>query len=89
MDMKSCSCATRFWRRRKKKNPKTAKTMRARPPITPPTIGPTGVELFPEVEVLGTEVADVASEDTDEVVSDSVPFWITRSVNVRGVELFP
>lgn len=91
MDVESVSCATRFWRRRRRKNPKTAKTTRARPPITPPTIGRTGIDPF-EVEVAETVFpVDVGSEDSmDDVVDDDdVPFWIMRKSNVRGVESFP
>jgi len=91
VDMEAFSCAARFWRRRKRKAPNRAKRMRAMPPITAPTIGPTGVELF-AVEVAETELpveVDVASDDADVDVEESVPFWIMRSVNVRGVELLP
>jgi len=69
--------AVRFWRRRRRKNPKIVKSTRARPPNTPPTTEPTGIELFPEVEILETEipvVVDVTSEDVDVFVDESVPF---------------
>jgi hypothetical protein len=88
VDIKTFSCATRFWRRRRRKNPKTAKSKRATPPITPPTIGATEVELLPGT-VLPVVVDVAREEDMDVVVDDSVPFWIIRSVNVRGVESFP
>src|SRR5882757_6430812 len=55
--MEAFSCAARFWRRRKRKTPNKAKRMRAMPPITDPTTGPsrpTEVELF-VVEVLVAE----------------------------------
>jgi hypothetical protein len=79
VDIETFSCAARLWCRRRKRNPKMAKTMRARPPITPPTIAPTGVELLSVAEVPETPlpgVEEVASEleVTDAVVDDSVPF---------------
>ncbi len=55
VDMEEFSCAARFWRRRKRKPPNKAKRMRATPPITDPTTGPTGVELF--AVVVAVEVA--------------------------------
>jgi hypothetical protein len=84
------SCASRFWRRRRRKNPKIAKIRRVRPPITPPTIEPTDpfgaevadTELPAEVGVedvnVGSEDVDIGSEDVDVVVDDDVPFWIMR-----------
>ena len=92
LDIKFCSCVARLWRRWRKRHPKITKTMRARPPTTPPAIAPTGVELFtmaeaPEITLLGVE--EVTCEDTDGVVDENVPFWTMREVKVRGVELFP
>jgi hypothetical protein len=46
VDMEAFACAARFWRRRKRKTPNKAKRMRAMPPITDPTTGPTRVQLF-------------------------------------------
>ena len=83
LDIKICSCVARLWRRWRR-NPKITKTMRARPPITPPTTAPTGVELLtvtvvPEVtETTLVGVEEVACEDTDVVVDDNVPFWTMR-----------
>ena len=72
----SNSRTSRFERRRRKKNPKTAKTMRARPPITPPTIAPTGTGPF-GVEVAKTVFpVDVGSDVV--VDDDDVPFWTMR-----------
>ena len=79
MDMTTFSRSVCFWRRcRRRRIPKIAKTTRARPPITPPAIAPTGAEFFTGVDVLETLLV-VADEDPDVVVVDgSVPFWITR-----------
>lgn len=77
LDMKICSCLARLWRRWRR-NTKITKTMRARPPITPPTIAPTGVELLTVAEVPLVGVEEVACEDTDVVVDDIVPFWTMR-----------
>jgi len=80
LDIKICSCVARLWRRRKI-NPKITKKVRARPPITPPAIAPTGVELFTVAEVPETTlpgVEEVACEDVDVVVDDSEPFWTMR-----------
>ena len=80
LDIKICSCLARLWCRWRR-NPKITKKMRARPPITPPTIAPTGVELLTVAEVPETTLAGVekvACEDTDVVVDDSVPFWTMR-----------
>lgn len=77
MDIETFSCVARLWSRRRKRNPKMTKTMRVRPPITPPTIAPTGVELLNVAEVPETPlpgVEEVTSEDTDAVVDDNVPF---------------
>ena len=73
-------CVT-LWRRWRKRNPKITKTVRARPPITPSTIASTGVELLTVAEVPETPlpgVEEVACEDTDAVVDNSVPFCTTR-----------
>lgn len=82
MDVETFSCASRFRRRRRRKNPKIAKTTRARPPTTPPTIELTGVLLAVEVAETVFPV-DVGSETVDVVVADDVPaddvsFWIVR-----------
>jgi hypothetical protein len=67
------SSAARLLCRRRRSNPKVTKMMRARPPITLPTITPTGVlELSPGVDVPVEEDTDVA------VVDGSVPFWTIR-----------
>jgi hypothetical protein len=73
-----CSCAARL-RRWRKRNPKITKTAKAKPPITPPAIAPTGVELFTLAEVPETTLPGVEEvEDMDAVVDDSVPFLTMR-----------
>lgn len=86
VDVMIFSCASRFRRpsRRRRKNPRIAKTTTARPPIIPPTIAPTGKPFG--VEVVETEFpVEVENEDKDVVVpvdvvvdDDDVPFWIMR-----------
>ena len=81
VDIKTFSSVARLWRRWRKRNPKITKMMIARPPIAPPAITPTGVELLtvadvPETTLPGVE--EVACEDTEAVVDDCVPFWTTR-----------
>ena len=61
--------------------------MRATPPIAPPTIAPTGVELLTAADV--PEMAlPVVEEGTDDDTEDgNVPFWTIRKLNERAVVL--
>lgn len=87
MDIKTPSTAEE-----KKLEPKITKTVsvRVRPSIIPPTIALTGVDLFAVAEVAETTlpgVEEIAYEDTDAVVDDSVPFWTTSKLKERPLML--
>lgn len=74
VEVEISSCSSRFWRRQRRKNPRIAKTTRARPPITPPIIELTrilfAVDVLIVAEAIFPVLVEVGREDKDIVVDD-------------------